>query len=188
MYASKSNSPFFVKTGAVFVIHGLSGVMNRASICHIKKTYCSWETWQAALACWCSPAGQLGCRELMCYSNMGCTSRAFTQDSSEAPLPGSQSGTAFPLGAARLAWCSSLLQEEPPEGLCCQLYLIKVVCGHLGALELPGCILLNFPLPLKKPLLLTVCAMLKARRGLRDCLLFRNSLLNCIRFWLYQKV
>lgn len=41
MYASKSNSPFFVKTGAVFVIHRLSGVMNRASICHIKRICCS---------------------------------------------------------------------------------------------------------------------------------------------------
>lgn len=60
MYASKSNSAFFVKTGAVFVIHRLSGGMNRASICHIKRICCRWETWQAALACWCSPAGQLG--------------------------------------------------------------------------------------------------------------------------------
>lgn len=88
MSASKSYSAFFIKTGAVFVIHRLSGAMNGASICHIKRICCSW---QAALACWCSPPGQLGCKELMCYNNMGCTSRVCTQDSSEGPLPGTKS-------------------------------------------------------------------------------------------------
>lgn len=81
MYAWESYSAFFVKTGAVFVIHRLSGVMNRASICHIRRICCSWETWQAAL----------GCKELVCYSNMGSSRRAFTQDSSEDPLSGRKS-------------------------------------------------------------------------------------------------
>lgn len=101
-------------------------------------------------------------------------------------------GTAVPLGGAKLPWCSCLLQEEPPEGLCCQLCLVKVVCGHVGGLELLAKFYSMFlglmSLCHWTSLCFWQCAVLKAGRGLRAFLLCRNSLLSCVRFWLYQKV
>lgn len=65
--------------------------MNRANICRVKRTCCSGETWQAAVARWCFALGQLGCRGLVRCGSVGCPGRAFTQDFSEATLSGSQS-------------------------------------------------------------------------------------------------
>lgn len=90
------------------MIHRLSGVMNRASICHIKRICCRW---QAALACWCSHQRahvlqQHGLHQQSLHTELLRRALAWQQEQ----------GTAFPLGGAKLAWCSSLLQEEPQKG------------------------------------------------------------------------
>lgn len=168
MYASESYSAIFCKDQS-----GLCDPVDLWCDCMwrwieqifamLKESAAAERPWQAAVAWWCFPPGQLGWNGLVNHGNVRCPRRAFVQDILEATLSGSQSQAPSRL---EVPSCNpAAIDSRPHRGPVPPAPPHRggmYACMHIGSSELPDCILFCVPQPdvsrpLNKPLLQTGC-------------------------------